>query len=106
GRLTFQLVSHRLLRWTAGPLALAALIPLNGVLAALQGGLYGWLLLGQAAFYLLAFLGSAFQNRKVPVKGFFVAYYFLMMNWCVWLGFRRYLRKEQSTHWEKALRAA
>ncbi len=38
-------------------------------------------------------------------KGFFVPYYFSMMNLSVFAGIGRLLRKEQSVIWEKSERA-
>ena len=104
-RLTFQYVSHRLLRWTVGPLLLPVILALNVALAHRVGGVYTWLLYAQGAFYLLAALGYLFERREVRVKALFVPMYFTMMNVAVYRGLFRLLGQKQSVNWEKAARA-
>ncbi|MDA3928778.1 MAG: glycosyltransferase family 2 protein [Prolixibacteraceae bacterium] len=108
GTLSFQYISHRVLRWTLTPLLLLLIIPLNIVLA-LQSGfltlnLYSILLAGQMVFYIAALLGWFLENRQIKVKVLFVPYYFFIMNLSVYLGFRRYLKGNQSVKWERAKR--
>jgi cellulose synthase/poly-beta-1,6-N-acetylglucosamine synthase-like glycosyltransferase len=105
GILTFQYVSHRVLRWTLAPLFLP-LILLSSVYLAIQGlGFYQMMFVAQVAFYLLAALGYALRDRKIGIKGFFVPYYFVVMNLSVYAGLVRLLRGRQSVVWEKAKRA-
>lgn len=104
GLLTFQYVSHRVLRWTLTPLALLLLIPFNIALLPVHP-VYAALLAGQGLFYLLAALGGLFQSRKVRVRWLFVPFYFFMMNLSAWLGFVRFLTGRQSVLWAKAARA-
>lgn len=107
GVLTFQYVSHRVLRWTLAPLALLVVFITNIWLAVeAPFVLYDWLLIGQLLFYSLAFVGFLLRNEKVGIKGFFVPFYFSMMNFSVYAGFIRYVRKEQAVTWEKTRRAA
>ncbi len=105
GIATFQYVSHRVLRWTLAPLALLTVLVCNIVLAA-QGLLFYQVILGcQLLFYTLAILGHLYQNKRVSIKGFFVPFYFLVMNLSVFAGFARYLLGKQSVVWEKTRRA-
>lgn len=104
GWLSFQYVSHRVLRWTLAPLALLGVLPLNWLLWN-EGTLYRLLLAGQLAFYAVALAGWFFALRRVKIKAFFVPFYFLMMNYCVFAGWLRYLKGNQSVLWEKAKRA-
>jgi cellulose synthase/poly-beta-1,6-N-acetylglucosamine synthase-like glycosyltransferase len=105
GILTFQYVSHRVLRWTLAPLFLP-LILVSSVYLAIQGfGFYQMMFVAQVAFYLLAALGYALRDRKIGIKGFFVPYYFVVMNLSVYAGLVRLLRGRQSVVWEKAKRA-
>lgn len=105
GILTFQYVSHRVLRWTLAPLFLP-LILVSSVYLAIQGfGFYQMMLVAQVGFYLLAALGYALRDRKIGIKGFFVPYYFVVMNLSVYAGLVRLLRGRQSVVWEKAKRA-
>lgn len=105
GILTFQYVSHRVLRWTLAPLALPLVLLSNVALALWAGPFYQVMLLLQLAFYTLAGLGYLLRNKTVTIKGFFVPYYFAVMNLAVYAGFRRYLKGSQSVVWDKSKRA-
>lgn len=105
GILSFQYISHRVLRWTLTPLFLPILLLSNMWLAATGSWLYALLLLGQAGFYFLAALGYLFREKKISIKGFFIPYYFTVMNLSVYAGFIRYVKGKQSVLWEKAQRA-
>lgn len=105
GSLTFQYVSHRVLRWSLTPLLLALIIPLNIYLSIYEGGIYSLLLLGQILFYIAALTGWWLESKKLKVKVLFVPYYFFIMNLAVFLGLNRYLKGQQSVLWEKAKRA-
>jgi len=108
GTLSFQYISHRVLRWTLAPLSLALLIPVGLILALNEGiislGMYNLLFWLQVAFYLLALLGWYLENRSIRVKLLFIPYYFFIMNLSVFLGLKRYLKKSQSVNWERAKR--
>ena len=105
GILFFQYFSHRVLRWTLAPLFLPLIFLTNVILAFSGPPLYRVILLGQILFYLLAGLGYLFQEKKVSIKGFFVPYYFLIMNLSVYAGLIRYMNGKQSAVWEKSKRA-
>jgi hypothetical protein len=45
------------------------------------------------------------QERQITIKGFFVPYYFTVMNLSVFAGFFRFIKGQQSVLWEKAKRA-
>lgn len=104
GVLTFQYVSHRVLRWTLAP-ALLPVILFSNIAVAATHPVYLSILLAQLGFYVLALCGYQRRDKKVSLKGFFVPYYFLVMNMSVYAGFLRYLRGNQSVMWEKATRA-
>lgn len=107
GILSFQYISHRVLRWTLAPLFLPLVLIANVWLAIAAGSwFYGLTLIAQIAFYILALLGYLFSEKKVSIKGFFIPYYFTVMNLSVYAGFIRYLKGKQSVVWEKAERAA
>jgi len=108
GTLSFQYISHRVLRWTLAPLCLLLLIPTGIVLAINEGilkfGFYSILFWLQLLFYLSALLGWYLENKSIRVKLLFVPYYFFIMNLSVFLGFKRYLKGSQSVNWERAKR--
>jgi hypothetical protein len=103
--LSFQYISHRVLRWTLAPLALPIFLIANLYLAWSGLHLFQLILLGHLFFYLIAGLGYLLRNKKIPIKGFFVPYYFSVMNLSVYAGFFRYLKGQQSVVWEKSKRA-
>lgn len=108
GTLSFQYISHRVLRWTLAPLALLFLIPVGLILAIDEGifqfGFYSILFWLQILFYAAALLGWYLENKSIKVKVLFVPYYFFIMNLSVFLGFKRYLKGSQSVNWERAKR--
>lgn len=103
GVLTFQYVSHRVLRWTLAPLALVLLF-ISNIFLAFDSAFFQVFLELQLLFYLSAALGYFLEKRKIRLKFLFVPYYFCVMNYAVFLGFYRYLRGSQSVLWEKANR--
>lgn len=109
GTLSFQYISHRVLRWTLTPLCLLLLIPAGFFLALSEGvfnlGLYSILFWLQILFYVGALTGWILQNNSIQVKLLFVPYYFFIMNLSVVLGFKRYLENTQTVNWDRAKRA-
>jgi hypothetical protein len=106
--LSFQYISHKVLRWVAVPLALVLLIPVNIALVLLPASnslFYPIALFGQIIFYLFVVLGRFFRDKKIGAGVLFVPYYFYLANLAMWLGFIRYCRKQQSVNWERAKRA-
>jgi biofilm PGA synthesis N-glycosyltransferase PgaC len=103
--LTFQYISHRVLRWTVTPFLMILALILNLVIV-LQSAhwIYTLILAGQVTFYVLALLGWLLETRKIKVKALFVPYYFCMMNYAVIAGIGRYIKGSQSSVWEKAKR--
>lgn len=108
GTLSFQYISHRVLRWTLAPLSLLMLIPAGLILAINEGifdfGFYSVLFWLQILFYAAALLGWYLENKSIKVKILFVPYYFFIMNLSVFLGLKRYLKGSQSVNWERAKR--
>ena len=105
GVLSFQYISHRVLRWSVTPVCFFMLLPLNGVLVLRQMGIiYVVVLAGQVIFYLLALTGWVFSNQGIRLKLLYIPYYFLFMNISVFLGLKRILLEKRSFLWEKALR--
>lgn len=105
--LSFQFISHRILRWTLCPLCLVILFFSNAALVYKgAAGFYGVALLLQLAFYAMAWAGWFFAGKNLQIKAFYVPYYFMFMNLSVFSGFYRFLRKTQTAVWEKAVRVS
>lgn len=109
GTLSFQYISHRVLRWSLTPLCLVLLIPVLTIIAANDGflsfSLYATIFWLQVLFYAAALLGWFLENRETSVKILFIPYYFFIMNLSVVLGFFRYMKNTQSVNWERSKRA-
>lgn len=104
GTLSFQYISHRVLRWTLAPIFLPILLVVN-VLLAREGVLfYQITLAAQVLFYVAALLGYVLEQRQMKVKILFVPYYFCVMNYAMYAGFLRLLRGRQTVLWERAER--
>ncbi|MCC6455926.1 MAG: glycosyltransferase family 2 protein [Caldilineaceae bacterium] len=105
GLLSWQYISHRVLRWTVTPLALVLLLPVNAWLAWRRGGIYALLMAAQALFYGAAWLGWRLETRHIRWKFLFVPFYFTLMNLAVFAGLARYLRGRQDVRWDQVRRA-
>lgn len=113
GWLSFQYVSHRVLRWAVTPFCLPLLVILNGLIIAqlvlssaddLSLIFWALLLVGQLGFYALAYVGYQNEDKQTRWKPAFVPFYFVFMNVCVLLGLVRYWQGGISGIWEKAAR--
>lgn len=106
GIVSFQYVSHRVLRWSVTPLALFALLPLNVLLVFMSDNpVYGVLLVAQILFYALAYGGYTLSKKQIKNKYLYVPYYFTFMNINVVKGVFYLNKKKGSGTWEKARRA-
>jgi poly-beta-1,6-N-acetyl-D-glucosamine synthase len=105
GLLSFQYVSHRMLRWTLAPLSLLIAF-LSNIYLAISGPLiYSFFLAAQIGFYSIATVGYFLRNKKVRFGIIFVPYYFTFMNLSVFQGLLLLLKRKQSDVWEKAKRS-
>lgn len=104
--LSFEYISHRILRWVITPYLMVVAFLINIILVSQLGyfNIYGLMLAGQLFFYAAALLGWLMEQRQLKVKVFFIPYYFCLMNYAVIAGFFRYFFTEQSVLWEKAKR--
>jgi poly-beta-1,6-N-acetyl-D-glucosamine synthase len=103
--LSFQFISHRILRWTLCPICLLICFISNILLVYRDAGrFYDVVFLFQIVFYTLAVVGWLMASRNIKVKAFYIPYYFLFMNMSVFLGFYRFIQKKQTVVWEKAAR--
>ncbi len=102
---SFQFISHRILRWTLCPVALVLLFIANLVIVIKGSTLfYNTTLVAQIIFYVTGFTGWIFASKDVKIKALFIPFYFLFMNFAVFIGFRRFIKGKQTVLWEKAAR--
>lgn len=102
---SFQYISHRVLRWSITPFLIILLLLINGVLVSTTDELlYEIIWYGQLIFYSFAFLGYILEKQKIKLKAAFIPYYFCVMNYSVIAGIIKFLKNEQSAIWEKSER--
>ena len=103
---TFQYVSHRVLRWSVTPVAMIILLIVNGLLSFMGAGLfYDIILILQILFYTMALIGWLSSRYGHKNKILYTIYYFVFMNINVFRGMA-YLRTHgKSGAWEKAKRS-
>jgi biofilm PGA synthesis N-glycosyltransferase PgaC len=103
--LTFQYISHRVLRWTITPLLLILVFVINGlILVNSPSNFYLFLFIAQLVFYILSVIGFYFESKNIRIKAVFIPFYFCLMNYAVMAGIVRYFRSNQSAAWEKSQR--
>jgi biofilm PGA synthesis N-glycosyltransferase PgaC len=103
--LTWEYISHRVLRWTITPFLLLLALVLNiWIVAQAASLLYVTLLAGQIVFYVLALAGWFMEAKEVRIKILFIPYYFCLMNYAVIAGIIRYFFTTQTGVWDKAKR--
>lgn len=104
--LSFEFISHRILRWVITPYLMVFVFFINFYLLNEQSlfSWYGLMIVAQLGFYSASFLGWILEKKQLKVKIFFIPYYFCLMNYAVIAGMNRYLFMEQSVLWEKAKR--
>lgn len=99
---SFQYISHRVLRWTLCPLSLITLLVSNTLL--INTLFYKLFLIAQICFYLAALTGYTLTMANKKPGPFYVPYYFSVMNFALVAGFFRFIQNNQSAVWEKAQR--
>ena len=105
--LSFQYISHRVLRWTVIPFLIIFVFALN-ILIIIRGSsvLYLIFFSGQIVFYMAAALGWLLEKRQLRNKFLFIPYYFVLMNYAVLAGIKRFYTGAQQVTWDKAKRKA
>ena len=105
GKLSFQYISHRVLRWLICPVLLPLLFFSNVVIYNETNSIFYFIsLLVQSFFYFAAFIAWLASLRNLKLKLLYVSYYFVFMNASMYLGFIRFINNKQSVLWDKAKR--
>lgn len=107
--LSFQYLSHKVLRWTLAPWALFAVFPLSAFLAFSStdnniSGFYLLVFVLQFVWYLFAFVGFMREGRSRSNKMMWIPYYFTAINGATIMGQFRFLSGRQQVLWQKARR--
>jgi hypothetical protein len=93
-----ELISHKVLRY-AIPLFLLLIFISNAVLMP-HVPFFELAFLAQAGFYLLAFIGWAFEKMGARIGVFAIPHYFVLANLASVFGFYKFLRGERYANWE------
>ena len=102
---SFQFISHRILRWTLCPLSLVLLFACSVALYFLtRGPWYGTAMIAQVIVYVSAAAGWWFARQNRRAKVVYLPFYFVFMNFCVFAGLARFLNGKHSVLWQKAER--
>lgn len=97
GVFSFQLLSHKVLRYIAFiPLVLLAL---TSILLSAKGGIYTLAFVGQIAFYLLAWQGHKRRDQQDLSTLFSLPYYFSLLNIACYKATMAFLRGEKKVIW-------
>ena len=103
---TFQFVSHRVLRWSITPIEMVLLLLVNIALVVKGAGMfYTVMLILQTLFYLMALAGWLQNRFGYKNKLLYTAYYFVFMNFNVFRGMAYLKSHGKSGAWEKAKRS-
>lgn len=106
GMLSFQYISHRVLRWTITPIALFILLPLNFYLITIHAGtLYTVLFILQVIFYILVYFGFKVQEKNLKNKYLSIPYYVFFMNYNALKGTAYLKKRKGNAAWEKSKRS-
>lgn len=97
GLYSWQLISHKLLRYTAF-VPLFLLLPLNGLLWD-QGPIYRLALVGQGVFYGLALFGKLIEGMRIRLHLPRLAYYFLVLNIACAIACVKFAKGEKQIIW-------
>ena len=103
---TFQYISHRLLRWMVTPELLVLLFFANIGLLTLGGRqtcsrFYAYTLVAQLAFYAISGLGWLLAARGRHLHWLLAPFYICMLNAAALAGGWRFLRGKQPVAWDK-----
>ena len=96
--LSFELYSHKLLRWLSSFFMIILFI-LNMFLIGYSKVLFLLFIL-QGLFYLIALLGFLVKDKIKLSPIFFAPYYFCMINYASFLGVIDYLKGQPAVFWE------
>ena len=104
--LSFQYLSHKVLRWVFVPFSFLIVFITNLFLTfdANWIGFYDVTFYLQLMFYLTVLIGALLQKTKTNLKFIFAPYYLFIMNLAEIIGLIRFIRKKQSVNWERAKR--
>jgi len=103
GIFAFQLLIHRVSRWTIAPVFIVIAF-ISNLLLIKESDVYLELFILQLVFHVAAAAGWYLGNRNIKIKALHVPFYFEFMHYCVVMGWIRYFKGNQKATWQKATR--
>ena len=100
GFISFGLISHKIIRWII-PFFLIVIFVSNIFLLAIKSDIYLLFFLMQIGFYFFALIGLFLDKINFQIKIFTLPYYFIIVNFGLFLGFIKYVSSKSSPMWEK-----
>jgi glycosyltransferase involved in cell wall biosynthesis len=94
GLFSWQLISHKLLRWIAPWLLMAAFT--TNVALAIRRSFYLLILIPHILFYIVGFFGASLAKNNIMVR---LPYYFIQVNRAIAVAWFKYLKGERFTTW-------
>ncbi|HEX2909171.1 MAG TPA: glycosyltransferase family 2 protein [Chloroflexia bacterium] len=105
GRLWFQYISHRVLRWAVTPFLIPLIFLLN-LLLARKSPFYSLLLVAQVVLYSLGFKGlRQLDKTGACPRLFYIPAYFIFLQIAELAGFKRWVTQRQTGLWDRSKRA-
>ena len=99
GWVSWQYISHRVLRWTVTPFLLPLVFILNWIIV--KQPLYLFFALTQTIFYVMGLIGY-WQARRGKQNGlFYLFFFFCLTNLAAIMGFWKYITNSQPVTWKK-----
>lgn len=106
GMLSFQYISHRVLRWSVTPIFLFLIFPLNIYLIFVNTShIYVNSLIIQGIIYFMGLLGFYLSSKQIKNKILYIPYYFIFMNINTFKGAFYLKNKKGNAVWEKVKRS-
>lgn len=104
--LSFQYISHRVLRWSVTPIFLFLIFPLNIYLTFVSTSyIYVNSLIIQGIIYFMGLLGFYLSSKQIKNKILYIPYYFIFMNINTFKGAFYLKNKKGNAVWEKVKRS-
>ena len=108
GFISFEYLSHKVLRWTIVPWAIPSLFVINFFICGSElwkSITYNSVLGIQLVFYFVVLAGALLEKYSTRYKFFFIPYYLVIMNYAQMAGLFRFLGGKHTVVWEKARRS-
>ena len=102
GFISFALWSHKILRWMV-PFILVSVFVSNLLLINQSPQFQRWLIY-QLSFYFSMILGGFLEKQNIKIMPLQLAYYFIIVNIAIVMGFVKFIRGKEGASWKRTRR--